>query len=100
MTAAKLNVNVTINRLSYCERLTQQEDAPMLMREAMVTRAGRIFIGRFRVTGEGSAASVMVQFETAVICARKGKLPEEEVAQTLLGELVQEALSDGQRSRH
>ena len=72
----------------------------MLMREATVTRAGQTFVGRFRVTGEGPAASVMVQFETAVICARKGELPEEEVAQTLLGELVQEALDDQQKSRH
>lgn len=72
----------------------------MLMREAMVIRAGRTFVGRFRVTGEGSAASVMVQFETAVICARKGNLPEEEVAQTLLGELVQEAIADKTKSRH
>lgn len=72
----------------------------MLMREATVTRAGRTFVGRFRVTGEGSGASVMVQFETAVICARKGDLPEEEVAQTLLSELVQEAMVEGDRSHH
>ncbi|MDX7951476.1 hypothetical protein P7D22_09885 [Lichenihabitans sp. Uapishka_5] len=71
----------------------------MRMREAMVTRAGRTFVGRFRVTGEGSAASVMVQFETTVICARKGGLPEEQVAETLLGELVQEALAEGEKGR-
>ena len=71
----------------------------MLTREATITRAGQMFTGRFRVTGEGSAASVMVQFETAVICARKGGLPDEEVAETLLGELVQEALNEGMRGR-
>ena len=70
----------------------------MLTREASVTRAGRTFTGRFRVTGKDGAASVMVRFNTAVICARKGDLPEEEVARTLLGELVQEAIDKpGQR---
>ncbi len=72
----------------------------MRMREAVFTRAGRTFIGRFRVTGSGSSASVMVQFETAVICARKGGLPEEEVAETLLGELVQEALAERSKRSH
>lgn len=72
----------------------------LAMREATFTRAGQTFVGRFRVTGSGHAASVMVQFETAVICARKGDLPEEEVAQTLLGELVQEALSERQVRHH
>lgn len=71
----------------------------MLMREAKVTKGGRTFTGRFRVTGIGSAASVLVQFETAVICARKGSLPEEEVAETLLGELVQETLAEGARGQ-
>ena len=70
----------------------------MLMREAVITRAGRTFVGRFKVTGEGNSASVIVRFETAVICARKGSLPEERVAETLLGELVQESL--GKPSRH
>ena len=70
------------------------------MREATVTRSGKTFVGRFRVTGEGAAASILVQYETAVICARKGALPEEEVAQTLLGELVQEALKGEDDRRH
>lgn len=65
----------------------------MLTREATITKGGRTFTGRYRVTGKGGAASVMVQFETAVICARRGELPEKEVAETLLGELVQEALT-------
>lgn len=72
----------------------------MLMREAVITRAGRTFVGRFRVTGEGHAASVIVRFETAVICARKGDLPEEEVAETLLGELVQETLGVTRKRHH
>lgn len=72
----------------------------MLMREATVTRAGRTFVGRFKVTGNGSAASVLVQFETVVICARKGDLPEEEVARTLLGELVQEVLAEPRKRHH
>ena len=71
----------------------------MLMREAKVTKGGRTFTSRFRVTGLGSAASVLVQFETAVICARKGSLPEDEVATTLLGELVQETLAKAPRAR-
>ena len=66
----------------------------MIMRETAVKLAGREFVGRFNVTGSGDVASVMVQFETAIMCARKGKLPDEEVAKVLLGELVQEALSE------
>ncbi|MDX7951391.1 hypothetical protein P7D22_09430 [Lichenihabitans sp. Uapishka_5] len=51
--------------------------------------------------GTGKAVSVMVRFETAVICARKGELPEETVVETLLGELVQEALArDGRPPQH
>lgn len=73
----------------------------MLMQDATVTRAGRRFTGRFRVMGTGKAVSVMVRFETAVICARKGELPEETVVETLLGELVQEALArDGRPPQH
>jgi hypothetical protein len=72
----------------------------MLMREAVITRAGRTFVGRFRVTGEGQFASVIVRFETAVICARKGSLPEEKVAETLLGELVQESLANPHKRHH
>lgn len=72
----------------------------MLMREAIVMRGGQRFVGRFRVTGEGNAASVMVQFGASVICARKGGLPEEEVAEVLLGELVREVLSDTRQRPH
>ena len=71
----------------------------MLMREAKVMKAGRTFTGRFRVTGSGNAASVLVLYETTVICAQRGGLPEEVVAETLLGELVQEALAGKQHRR-
>lgn len=71
----------------------------MLTRETKVMRSGQTFVGRYRVTGNGDATSVMVQFRTAVICARKGSLSEERVAETLLGELVQEALAGDGKGR-
>lgn len=71
----------------------------MLMRETTVKRAGRTYTGRYKVTGSGSTASVLVQLDSAVICARKGTLPEREVAETLLGELVQEALAEVSNKR-
>lgn len=69
----------------------------MFKRQVTYTFDGDTYVGSYQTTSFAGVQSVAVQLADKTISARTGKLSEEAVARTLLGELVRERIAEDAR---